>query len=338
MVVYSRSMARSRLRLRAGCLASILLCTSLARVAWADEARETLAEMLFREGTEKLDAGEIDPACEALTESLRLDQQLGTLLNLALCHEKQGKVASAWLEYGTGAIWAAAVGRIDRRDFAHQHASDLERWMSRVQLDLKLVPHPVVEIDGQPLSPSLYSLPIFLDPGAHIVTVRTPGKKLYRTYAIVPASTLPGQPGPTAQTITVPALGDAIDWNAVASVGEPVPRHVWWGARRIAGLGVASAGVVGLGIGAYFGVHSIVQLGDINAHCQGGTCDARGPSLHNQAKTSETVSLVALGAGAVAVGVGGFLWFAPRLRLGPTVIVEPVVGARDGGMTVLGTF
>lgn len=338
MVVHSRPMARSRVRLRPGSVAAALLCASLAGAASAEEGRETRAEALFREGTQKLDAGDVDLACEALGESLRLDGQLGTLLNLALCHEKQGKVATAWREYVNGAAWAAAVGRTDRRDFANQHAVDLERSMSRLLLVLTAVPHPYVEIDGQPLPTWQYSLPIFLDPGAHTVTVQSPWKQPYRSYAIVPAPSQGRQPGPVAQAIVVPTLADAPEPKVAPSAAPTARTNVWWGGRRAAGAAIAAAGVVGLGIGTYFGIHSVVTLGDIDAHCQGHTCDATGLNLHDQAKTSETVSLVALGAGAVALAVGGWMWFAPRLKLAPTLLVEPTVSARSGGMAVVGTF
>jgi hypothetical protein len=315
-----------------------LLCASAAGVASADDVRETRAEMLFRVGTQKLDAGDIDPACDALAESLRLDGKLGTLLNLALCHEKQGKPASAWLEYVTGAAWAAAAGRTDRRDFAHQHASDLERSMSRVQLDLSLVPHAAVEIDGDALPESQYSLPVLLDPGPHVLIVRAPGKRSYQTFLIGAAPPASGQAAPPTQTVVVPALADAPDATAALPAGAPVRPAHGWGARRITGVVVAAAGLAGLGVGTYFGVDSISTLGDIGAHCHGTTCDAQGVSLHGQAQTSETVSLVSLGAGAVALGVGSWLWFSPRLRLTPTLIVEPVVGAHAGAMTVVGAW
>ena len=54
-------------------------------------ADRTLAAALFREGKALMDKNDFTPACAKLEESERLDPGGGTLLNLALCHEKQGR-------------------------------------------------------------------------------------------------------------------------------------------------------------------------------------------------------------------------------------------------------
>src|SRR5687768_5276645 len=54
------------------------------------------ADALFREGREAMKAGDLLIACEKLKESQRLDPAPGTLLNLAECEEKRGRLAIAW--------------------------------------------------------------------------------------------------------------------------------------------------------------------------------------------------------------------------------------------------
>src|SRR5215472_3170324 len=93
-----------------------------------------LAESLFREGRQLINAGKTSEACGKFAESERLDPQIGTELNLALCHEKEGKTASAWGEFNDVAQQATLPADKDRGEFARRHASDIEKKLSRVRL------------------------------------------------------------------------------------------------------------------------------------------------------------------------------------------------------------
>src|ERR1041384_3389916 len=90
------------------------------------DADRTLAAALFREGKALMDKSDFTPACAKLEESERLDPGGGTLLNLALCHEKQGRAATAWGEF----IEALGIARRDHRqaraELAEEHIAKLE--------------------------------------------------------------------------------------------------------------------------------------------------------------------------------------------------------------------
>ena len=84
-----------------GALASVILCAPA--VAYAGDGRSpavtAMAEALFKEGKKLLAEQKVPEACRKFESSYRIDPAPGTLINLALCHEQEGKLATAWGEF-----------------------------------------------------------------------------------------------------------------------------------------------------------------------------------------------------------------------------------------------
>ena len=104
--------------------AAVLVGAWLALAPSSARAQDANAEELFRRAKALMTANKHAEACPMLEESYRLEKAMGTLLNLALCHEKIGKVASAWVEFRAVEQQARAASppREDRAKLAREHA------------------------------------------------------------------------------------------------------------------------------------------------------------------------------------------------------------------------
>ena len=73
----------------------LLFSWTISARAVAETSDTAMAEALFQAGRACLERDRVEEACAKFSESQRLEPKLGTLLNLATCHEKLGKTASA---------------------------------------------------------------------------------------------------------------------------------------------------------------------------------------------------------------------------------------------------
>lgn len=85
----------------------------------------------------------------------------------------------------------------------------------------------------------------------------------------------------------------------------------------MAGLGLAAVGVAGLAAAGGLGIVTLQRVADSNRYCAyaDGSCDARGVTLRNSAKSMQTAAIVTAATAAAALGVGVYLYLsAPRSR------------------------
>jgi serine/threonine-protein kinase len=116
--------------------------------------------------------------------------------------------------------------------------------------------------------------------------------------------------------------------------------------RRIAGVVLAGAGVVGVGVGLWFGKQVLDLQGEAEDACGGaGTVvpcsgDAtRAQALVDDARGKATIADVAMGAGAALV-IGGVILYAtaPRDAERPAVGVAPLIDGDRVGLSFAGRF
>src|SRR5688500_1536605 len=79
-------------------MTKVVLAVLFVLAATPARAQRAEADAAFERGREFMKNGDYEKACDAFETSLRLEATIGTLYNLGLCHEKLGKLASAYTE------------------------------------------------------------------------------------------------------------------------------------------------------------------------------------------------------------------------------------------------
>jgi hypothetical protein len=185
-------------------VASAIACAWVAPAA-AQAGDAAMAESLFREGKRLSGEHKYSEACPKFEESFKIDHGLGTLLNLASCHESDGKLASAWAEFSEAVSQAKRQGDADRAQLAEDHMKALEPKLGHVSVSLApgaSVPGLVIKLDSHEVSQAALGVQIPVDPGKHLLEASAPSKQSYSQTFETPATA-------TVSAVTVPALQDA---------------------------------------------------------------------------------------------------------------------------------
>jgi hypothetical protein len=296
-------------RLRFALAASLLVAPRLAHAG--DTAT---AEALFEEGKRLMAAQQYAAACAKLEESQRIDPGVGTLFNLADCHEQLGKTASAWGEFTEVAALSKAAGQTAREEVARQRAAALEPKLSKVVLRV-LSPAAAMEIkrDDAVVGPGQLGTQLPIDPGEHTFSASAPGKKPWTTKINV-------TPGTTLAVVEVPPLEDAPEPPvAPPPSGDHAPAD--GSSQRTVGFVVGGLGVVGIVVGAAASIVSLSKKSQANEDCDPNTdlCNTpRGVDLRASAITAGNVSTIAFITGGVLGATGLVLVLtAPRSQSQP---------------------
>jgi hypothetical protein len=124
-----------------------------------------------------------EEACPKIAESQRIEPRVGTLLNLAVCHEQTGKVATAWVQYQQVLTSARAEGQTERERLATERIAAIEGRVPWLTLGVSTGEEPVhglsVRLDGAPLEPMAWNREMPVDPGEHRAVATAPERKTW---------------------------------------------------------------------------------------------------------------------------------------------------------------
>ena len=308
-----------RQRLVISVLLTGLCCGTQARAQAPVENDRVLAQSLFEQGKKLMQAGDYDAACPKLEASQRMDPAGGTLINLALCHEKQGKTATAWADFKAALGVARRDGRRDRIEAAEQHIAALEPMLPRLTVSVsERVQGLVVSLDGTALSQAVWDTPVPVDPGVHELGAEAPGRNRWSERLEIAASeqktvTVPELEASAAAEPLPPAPTGPVSTQPAPPRGPAPPERDQGRAEAspnnaMLGWVIGGAGVAALGVGSYFGIRTFSKRSQSDKECPTDTtCSPDGVELNNDAWTSAWVSDIAMGLGVIGVGVGAYL-------------------------------
>lgn len=304
-------------KVRSGLVAALLV-SSAALMAAPAGAQTTsdrvVAEGLFIEGRQLMQAGEYEAACQRFDASRKLEPALGATLNLAACYEKLGRTASAWVEFKSAAAEARRVGDAERHAAALAHAAALEPTLSRlwIRVDDEAIS---VWRNGELLSAAALTSAIPVDPGSHQIEARAPGKQPWAKAVQV------GADGASAE-VQIPRLRELTVEPRPSSGSGKTQRALAWVSG---GLGVA-----GVSTGIVFGLLSASSWADAKAGCADYpfACTPEALRQEESARTQATVANVAAITGGVGLALGALLFLTSssgsegvELVVGPTRVM-----------------
>lgn len=314
---------------------AVALTFALAVTAASTGARAdsvAMAQALFDQGKKAMASQDYAEACPKFKESYRLQEALGTLLNLADCYEHQGKLASSWGAFLEVAAAARRAGQRERAEIARRRAAALAPRLSNLVIEVPAqsrLDGLEIREDGVAVGEAAWGSVIPSDSGAHTFEVSAPGRKSWSRTVVVdeaggtarlsvpelepspvqtspsPAAPAPVSPSPAAGAPVVPAPSPAAQSTPSPSL-QPMASGP--GAQRIAGWIVGGAGVLGVGAAGVLGLVAKNQFD----HAENEMGGPRQTDSSQAVKLGNVATIVAIGGAATAVA-GIIVWLtAPR--------------------------
>ncbi|HWO20953.1 MAG TPA: tetratricopeptide repeat protein [Kofleriaceae bacterium] len=315
----------------------LIIATTAPAGAQPARAVSPQADALFHRGREQMKRGKIAEACKAFEQSQNLEPKVTTLLNLAGCFEKLGRLATAQAlflqaERQTQAKSDDTMAQLHKvaRDRAAKLQPRVSTLTLRVPDERNLARLEILRDDAR-VSTELWNRAIPIDGGTYTIVARAIGAEAWSTQVIVAAEA-------DAKIVEVPEL-QPLPRKPDVSPAMPVRPAIEGGQRGGLGLPISmSVGAAALLGGAFgFSLWSDRTYGEAKAE----TMDqARRDSLEGSSnrKRYAAEGLVVAGAGCAVVAV----WLFIRQRGGQTETAAARTGLRvaptGSGIGIAGLF
>ena len=277
--------------------------------------------------------GKCDEAIPHFVESLKLDAKAITLINLASCEEKTGKLSDALGHWVEARARAQAEGNAGIEAEAEKRVKALEPRLAKLTIVLPAGhPDAVVLRDGVALGAASMNVPLPVNPGAHALVLQAKGftdTTQNVTVAEGESKRVALVLGEKSKVVVMtPLPPSTVSANRAESTGTP-EKSGGTSPLAWAGFGVAAVGVA---VGTVTGVLAFGKKSTVDEHCPGDHCDSQGMDAVDSGRTFATISTIGFIVGGVGAAVGIY-----ALTLGkPKASTSMAVGFDGRGLR--GTF
>jgi len=320
-------------------------CASSPSFAGPAETRAA-ADALFREGRALVKQGQFAAGCSKLEASQNLDPAPGTLLALADCFEKDGRLASAWSTWNDAVVLSRQRNDKRRQETAEKRAKALENKLPKLQIDVpsnSAVEGLVIKRNDQVVESSIFGSAIPVDPGPQSIAATAPGREPWKTSVEI-------KPEPGVTTVSVPELAKIPEPPKVEVPIEkpkpppPPPPPPPSQTQRNLGIALTTIGIVGIVGGGAAGGLTFLNVNKAQGQCQATNppkCSQEGLDAYRTADLTATIADISIGAGGAFLVTGIIVWAtAPSRKSEPQTSLhwQPWVSPSLVGTSLSGEF
>jgi hypothetical protein len=300
-----------------------------SRLARCEEPSKT-ADQMFQEGRAALAEEDYESARSYFERSYKVDPALGTLLNLAVCEEKLGKLRAALAHLQEAMDKAEPDDR--RRPLIAQRLARLDSRVPRLTIrpSRPLDSSVTLSLDAKSLGAAEIGTTLRLDPGTHVLDCAgSRGERCTIVFTLeegqqsvqVPTLSAPAASAPAAVAPSPPLF------ERVPAQPAPPPNGRTHSGQRSFAYAAGGFGLASVAVGLIAGAAVIQQKNLVAAHCDERGCDEDGIAAAQRGKTLSTVSTIATGMGVVVMGASLYV-----------LITAPSAKDSATGLSLAGSF
>jgi hypothetical protein len=292
-----------------------LCLTGVARSSGAqalDDSSRAAARKLGYSGVEAFQAGDYKTAHDKLEKSYRVLQVPSVGLWSARALVKLGKLVEASERYlELSRLTVSSGDQAVQKQAQAEAATELEALGPKipslvVQIEGATAAEVKVTVDGTVISAELVNEARPVNPGQHRVEGARGSEQATAEVTLAEGEQKTAILRFGQAAALAPEPGAAPDQAPTTRAGL--------GTRRTLALVVGGVGLVGVGLGTYFGLQSKSRLDEADESCDGNNCsDPQGVTAGKDAYTAGNISTVGMVVGALGLAGGVVLWVtAPK--------------------------